>query len=89
MARLEPADGYQDDVALLLYRQPAPLEMEFAADVGQLAPSRAALRGWLTQAGVKPDQTLDVLIATGEALANAIEHGHRHRQRAQREQQAR
>jgi anti-sigma regulatory factor (Ser/Thr protein kinase) len=29
----------------------------------------------LTRAGVKPDQTLDVLIATGEALANAIEHG--------------
>ena len=39
----------------------------------QLAPSRAALRGWLTQAGVEPDQTLDVLIATGEALANAID----------------
>ena len=48
------------------------------ADVGELAPSRAALRGWLTRAGVKADQTLDVLIATGEALANAIEHGHRH-----------
>ena len=78
MARLAPAEGYQDDVALLLYRQPAPLEMEFAADVGELASSRAALRGWLTQAGVKPDQTLDVLIATGEAVANAIEHGHRH-----------
>ena len=29
MARLAPGDGYQDDVAMLLYRQPAPLEMEF------------------------------------------------------------
>ncbi len=77
MARLAPDNGYDDDVALLLYRQPAPLELEFHADVGELAPSRAALRGWLTRAGVDADQTLDVLIAAGEALANAIEHGHR------------
>jgi anti-sigma regulatory factor (Ser/Thr protein kinase) len=35
------------------------------------------LRSWLTRAGVDPDQIQDVLIATGEALANAIEHGHR------------
>jgi anti-sigma regulatory factor (Ser/Thr protein kinase) len=26
-----------------------------------------------------PDQTLNVLVAAGEAVANAIEHGHRHR----------
>ena len=30
-------------------------------------------------AGIQADQTLDVLIAVGEALANAIEHGHRDR----------
>ena len=29
--------------------------------------------------GVEPDQIQDVLIATGEAVANAIEHGHRDR----------
>ena len=81
MSRLAPDGGYQDDVALLLYRQPAPLEMEFPADASQLAPTRAALRGWLARAGVDPDQTLKVLIAAGEALANAIEHGHRHRHR--------
>jgi len=77
MYRLEPGGGYPDDVAMLLYRQPAPLEMTFAADANQLAPSRVALRGWLNQAGVEPDQIQDVLIAAGEALANAIEHGHR------------
>jgi anti-sigma regulatory factor (Ser/Thr protein kinase) len=32
----------------------------------------------LTRARVGPDQTMDVLIAVGEAVANAIEHGHRH-----------
>jgi PAS domain S-box-containing protein len=79
MFRLEPTGGYPDDVAMLLYRQPAPLTMDFAADAGHLAPSRAALRSWLVQAGVEPGQIQDVLIATGEAVANAIEHGHRDR----------
>jgi anti-sigma regulatory factor (Ser/Thr protein kinase) len=77
MAALEPSGSYSDDVAMLLYRQPAPLAMNFAADASHLATSRAALRGWLTQAGVEPEQIQDVLIATGEAVANAIEHGHR------------
>lgn len=81
MSRLEPAGGYPDDVAILLYRQPAPLAMEFVADADHLAPSRAALRTWLTRAGVDHDQIQDVLIATGEAVANAIEHGHRDRPR--------
>lgn len=79
MARLTPNYGYQDDVALMLYRQPAPLEIEFSADPGELAGTRSALRSWLVRAGVDPHQTLDVLIAAGEALANAIEHGHRDR----------
>lgn len=77
MSSLAPADGYQDDVALLLYRQPTPLDLDMAANVDELAASRTLLRGWLESAGVPPDQALDVLIAVGEALANAIEHGHR------------
>ncbi|BBZ05951.1 histidine kinase [Mycolicibacterium doricum] len=79
MSRLAPDDGYQDDVALLLYRQPAPLDMVFPARNEYLASSRTALRSWLTQAGVGPDQVMNVLIAAGEAVANAIEHGHRDR----------
>ncbi len=79
MSELEPTGGYPDDVAILLYRQPAPLEMDFTANVRHLAPSRAALRSWLTEAGVEPEQIQDMLVATGEAVANAIEHGHRGR----------
>ena len=78
MADLAPGGGYQDDVVLLLYRHPAPLELEFPADVSHLAPTRTALRSWLTRARVDPSQTMDVLVAAGEAVANAIEHGHRH-----------
>ncbi|ORW85336.1 ATPase [Mycobacterium sp. IEC1808] len=78
MAGLAPEGGYQDDVVLLLYRHPAPLELEFPADVSQLAPTRTALRRWLTRAKLDADQTMNVLVAAGEAVANAIEHGHRH-----------
>ena len=59
MSRLAPSGGYQDDVALLLYRHPAPLELDFPADASHLAPTRTALRGWLSRAGVDPDQTLE------------------------------
>jgi anti-sigma regulatory factor (Ser/Thr protein kinase) len=78
MSRLTPSGGYQDDVALLLYRHPAPLELRFPAHASSLAPTRKALRSWLTRARVSPDQATNVLIAAGEAVANAIEHGHRY-----------
>ncbi|MCV7127745.1 SpoIIE family protein phosphatase [Mycolicibacterium vanbaalenii] len=78
MSGLAPSVGYQDDVALLLYRHPAPLQLNFPADANHLAPARAALRSWLTSARVEPARVMDVLVAAGEALANAIEHGHRH-----------
>ncbi|HZE16577.1 MAG TPA: SpoIIE family protein phosphatase, partial [Mycobacterium sp.] len=78
MSRLAPSGGYQDDVVLLVYRHPAPLELKFPAQASHLAPTRTALRSWLTRARVDPDQTVNVLIAAGEAVANAIEHGHRH-----------
>jgi PAS domain S-box-containing protein len=77
MTRLAPAEGYEDDVALLLYRHPAPLEVDFRAESAQLAPVRDALRGWLNQCGLSPRTTQHVLVAAGEACANAIEHGHR------------
>jgi serine phosphatase RsbU (regulator of sigma subunit)/anti-sigma regulatory factor (Ser/Thr protein kinase) len=78
MSGLAPSGGYQDDVVLLLCRHPAPLELKFPADVSHLAPTRSALRSWLTQARVDPEQTLNVLVAAGEAVANAIEHAHLH-----------
>ncbi|BAL89899.1 putative multi-sensor signal transduction histidine kinase [Actinoplanes missouriensis 431] len=77
MTRLAPETGYDDDVALLLYRQPGPLELEFPAEASRLAPVRTALRGWLERCGIDPVTTQNVLVAAGEACANAIEHGHR------------
>jgi PAS domain S-box-containing protein len=79
MDGLAPPGGYFDDVALLLYRQPPPLNVTVAAHLTELAPTRDALRGWLSRAAIEPDQALDVLVAAGEAMTNAIEHGHRDR----------
>jgi signal transduction histidine kinase/CheY-like chemotaxis protein/anti-sigma regulatory factor (Ser/Thr protein kinase) len=78
MAGLAPAGGYEDDAALLLYRHPVPLELTFPADAAQLAPARRALRHWLTQCGLATRTIQDVLVAAGEACANAVEHGARH-----------
>jgi anti-sigma regulatory factor (Ser/Thr protein kinase) len=78
MASLSPPGGYQDDVALLLYRHPAPLEVTIPADPLHLAPARQALREWLIAAGIDQDQAQDVLVAAGEAVTNSIEHGYRH-----------
>jgi anti-sigma regulatory factor (Ser/Thr protein kinase) len=77
MTSLAPAGGYDDDVALLVYRHPAPLEVTFPAESSQLAPVRKALRGWLDQCELPPRTVQNVLVAAGEACANAIEHGHR------------
>ncbi|MFG3283286.1 SpoIIE family protein phosphatase [Streptomyces sp. NPDC048111] len=78
MSRLAPAGGYDDDVALLLYRHPAPLEMSFPAESSQLAPVRKSLRSWLNQCDLPPTTMQNILVAAGEACANAVEHGHRH-----------
>jgi len=77
MARLEPSRGYGDDVAVVLYRHPAQLELVFPADSGQLRPVRARLRQWLDGCGLATELAQGALVAAGEAVANAIEHGHR------------
>jgi PAS domain S-box-containing protein len=79
MTHRTPPDGYVDDVAMLVYRHPAPLQVAFPADANQLAPVRHALRHWLSECALPTELIQDVLVAAGEACANAIEHGHRHR----------
>jgi PAS domain S-box-containing protein len=79
MARLAPPEGYGDDVAVVLYRHPAPLDVTFPADTAQLRLVRAQLRHWLDGCGLAAPLAQDALVAAGEAVANAIEHGHRDR----------
>ncbi|MFI9005719.1 SpoIIE family protein phosphatase [Actinosynnema sp. NPDC053489] len=77
MADLAPPNGYEDDVALLVYRHPAPLDVTFSAAPGELAPVRHTLRAWLDSCDITAQQTFDILVAAGEACTNAVEHGHR------------
>lgn len=63
------------NVAAVLYRHPpAPLTVTLAAHPAGLAVSRGRLRRWLVAAGVDAETAADVLLAVGEATANATEH---------------
>ena len=59
-------------------QHPPPLELTFPADPAQLAPVRTTLRSWLQRCGLSRRVAEEVLVAAGEACANAIEHGLRH-----------
>ena len=76
MSAMTPAAGYEDDVAVLIYRHPpAPLTVQVPADDPScLALLRARLRQWLPAAGVGSREATDIMIAAGEAAANAFEH---------------
>ena len=76
MSVMTPAAGYDDDVAVLIYRHPpAPLEVQVSADEPSgLAYLRAELRRWLAAAGIGGREASDIMIAAGEATANAVEH---------------
>ena len=70
----------EDDVALLaisLVREPVPrLALNEPASPERLAPIRAQLRAWLGRVGAEPDAIADVVLASAEALANAVEHAY-------------
>ncbi len=77
MTGMAPAAGFEDDVALLVFRPPVPLRRIFPADPGQIGTARAELRAWLADHEVPGKQAEDVLLAVGEACTNAVEHAYR------------
>ena len=75
---LVPADGAADDVALLALRTPAltdSFELQLGSDPGELAAMRSLMRRWLRHSDGSELEIAEILTATGEAAANAIEHG--------------
>ena len=73
--------GLTDDMAILSLRfkqtpSASGLRIHVDADPRELAQIRRSLRAWLARSGVGERQTQDILVAVGEALANAIEHAH-------------
>ncbi|BBX75821.1 SpoIIE family protein phosphatase [Mycobacterium shinjukuense] len=76
--RLAPAGGYDDDVAMVVYRhQLAPLRIETGATADQLAGIRHRLAGWLRAAAVSDAQTSDIVLVVNEACTNSVEHAYR------------
>ncbi|WP_330229958.1 SpoIIE family protein phosphatase [Nocardia sp. NBC_00508] len=78
LSRLRPAAGYDDDVAMVVYRQPpAPLRLDVPAHADELAMLRRTLKGWLAAAAVPHDLAADLVAAANEACSNSIEHAYR------------
>ena len=80
LLRAAEADAVADDVAMLVIRIPQDLaerlELTLPAEPGSLAIVRRALQNWLARSGVEEVAGYDVLVATGEACANAVEHAY-------------
>ncbi|HKP92073.1 MAG TPA: SpoIIE family protein phosphatase [Thermoleophilaceae bacterium] len=71
-------EGRQDDVAVLVVRRTDAdrLELQVAAVPDSLSAMRRSLRSWLLASGADEDTAYDVLLAVGEAAANAVEHAY-------------
>jgi serine phosphatase RsbU (regulator of sigma subunit)/anti-sigma regulatory factor (Ser/Thr protein kinase) len=75
MTDMAPPSGFDDDVAVLLYRHPpSSLTVRSPARPTSLAPIRERLRRWLPAAAINAETAEDVVLAVGEAAANAAEH---------------
>jgi GAF domain-containing protein/anti-sigma regulatory factor (Ser/Thr protein kinase) len=72
--------GAPDDVALLAVRRSAgaglPLELQVRATPDSLSAMRRSLAAWLAAAGADEDESYDMVVAVGEAAANAVEHAY-------------
>jgi PAS domain S-box-containing protein len=78
LRKLAPAGGYDDDVAMVVYRhQPPPLLVEIDATAEQLGPIRRQLAAWLRNADVPDPVAGDIVLVVNEACTNSIEHAYR------------
>jgi PAS domain S-box-containing protein len=75
---LAPASGYDDDVAMVIYRHwPAHLRIERQATADQLVDIRHRLAVWLRSAEVPDALAADVVLVVNEACTNCVEHAYR------------
>jgi serine phosphatase RsbU (regulator of sigma subunit)/anti-sigma regulatory factor (Ser/Thr protein kinase) len=77
--RMVPVHGSRDDVAVLALRNdptPTRLYLELAAEPAVLSHVRRAITRWLAGCGVDRNISMDIVVAVGEACANAIEHAY-------------
>jgi anti-sigma regulatory factor (Ser/Thr protein kinase)/PAS domain-containing protein len=76
---LLPHGTARDDVALLAVHLPGgcdALDLRLPARPDALARMRRALRSWMASERIDPELAGDIVIAAGEACANAVEHAY-------------
>ena len=77
LRELAPAAGYDDDVAMVIYRhQQSPLRIESEASAERLVGIRHRLADWLHTAGLPDELTGDVVLVINEACTNCVEHAY-------------
>ena len=81
IAAITPEDGLRDDVALIVLRtvgaRPELLVDAFHSDTAELSAARHRFRHWLEDDATPPGWVADLVLAYGEVIANAVEHGNR------------
>jgi anti-sigma regulatory factor (Ser/Thr protein kinase) len=78
LEKLSPTVGYDDDVAIVLYRHPGPaLVIEIDAIPKRLTDVRHQLSAWLRGAGVPEQVVADIVLVVNEACSNSAEHAYR------------
>jgi PAS domain S-box-containing protein len=78
LRELAPAAGYDDDVAMVIYRHHGtPLRVESDATADQLVGMRHRLSRWLEAADVPDELAADIVLVVNEACTNCIEHAYR------------
>jgi PAS domain S-box-containing protein len=80
LTELTAGERLRDDIALLCVRlehaRDRRLVRRYPARPDQLSVARRALREWLAEVNVPEAERPDVVLAVGEALANAVEHAY-------------
>ncbi|OBI38627.1 SpoIIE family protein phosphatase [Mycobacterium sp. E2238] len=77
LSELAPAAGYDDDVAMVIYRhQQSPLRIEAEASAGRLVGIRHRLAEWLRTADVPGELAADIVLVINEACTNCVEHAY-------------
>jgi PAS domain S-box-containing protein len=77
LRELAPPDGYDDDVAIVVYRGPdAPFRIARPAVAERLSEVRHRLSDWLRGAAVPVELASDIVLAVNEAVTNSVEHAY-------------
>jgi PAS domain S-box-containing protein len=79
--KLAPTVGYDDDVAIVLYRHPgSAIVIENRAIPARLTDIRRQLTDWLRGASVPESLAADIVLVVNEACTNSVEHAYRERE---------